>query len=244
MNADPRKPAPTPAVLRDRLKVLIAQEERRPGDPLPGEAALAARFGVSRSKVREALKLLEEEGLVHAIQGRGRFVSPTASLRVERPVTIYESISELLAGRGYRVTTAVLEVTEDRADAHVAEALAVAAGDPIIRVTRLRLGDDEPLVFSVNSITAASLPGPPGYRDWSASLTAALEAHGHRIVSSAARLSATNLPAELAERYGLAGLDPWLLVEESCITQSGVRVMHALDYHRGSEVAFNVLRRR
>ena len=47
-----------------------------------------------------------------------------------------------------------------------------------------------------------------------------------------------------AERYNLARFDPWLLVEEACITDSGDRVMHALDYHRGSDIAFNVLRRR
>lgn len=234
----------TPAQLRDGLRGMIADEQLRPGDQLPTEPALAKRFGVSRSKVREALKLLEQDGLVHAVQGRGRFVSPLGSLRVERPVTIYESISGMLAGRGYAVTTVVLGVEETVADRRIAAALDLAAGDPIIRLTRLRLGDDEPMVFSVNAIVRHALPGPIAHRDWSVPLTGALEAHGHRIVSSAAQVSATNMPAEPAEHYDLARFDPWLLVEESCITQEGSRVLHALDYHRSSEIAFNVLRRR
>jgi GntR family transcriptional regulator len=230
--------------LGERLRALVAEDGLRPGDPLPPETALAQRFGVSRSKVREALKLLEQDGLVHAIQGRGRFVSPVGSLRVERPVTIYESITELLGSRGYEITTLVLDVAEREADEHVAAALDIAVGAPVIRLTRLRLGDDEPMVFSVNTIVRDALPGPVGFRDWATSLSAALEAHGHRIVSSAARLTATNLPAGDTERFGLQGLDPWLLVEESCVTQDGSRVLHALDYHRGSEIGFNVLRRR
>lgn len=234
----------SPAQLLAQLRELIVADGLQPGDQLPPEPALSTRFGVSRTKVREALKLLEQDGLVHAVQGRGRFVSPLGSLRVERPVTIYESITELLADRGYEVSTVVLDVREDGADERVADALGLAVGAPIIRLTRLRLADDEPLVLSVNAIVRDRLPGPVAYRDWSGSLTAALEAHGSRIVSSAARITATDLPHEHAERFDLARFDPWLLVEESCITESGQRVMHALDYHRGSEMGFNVLRRR
>lgn len=228
----------------EMLRALIAADQLRPGDQVPTEAELARRLGVSRSKVREGLKLLEQDGLLHAIQGRGRFVSPLGSLRVERPVTVYESLSQMLRHRGYEVTTQVLGVEETVADEVVAAALDLAPGDPVIRLVRLRLGDGEPMVFSVNTVVRDALPGPVGFRDWSGSLTAALEAHGHRIVSSAARLSATDLPAEHAERHGLARFGPWLLVEESCVTQEGARVLHALDYHRGSEIAFNVLRRR
>jgi GntR family transcriptional regulator len=234
----------SPAGLLRQLRDLIAQDRLLPGDQLPPESSLATRFGVSRTKAREALKLLEQEGLVHAVQGRGRFVSPLGSLRVERPMTVYESITEMLANRGYEVSTQVLTVEEAGCEQPVADALDLSVGDPIIRLTRLRIVDDEPLVFSINAIPRDRLPGPIDFRDWSGSLTAALEAHGSRIVSSAARVSATNLGRADAERYNLSRFDPWLLVEESCITDSGSRVLHALDYHRGSAIAFNVLRRR
>jgi GntR family transcriptional regulator len=234
----------SPAWLLERLRDLITEDHLQAGDRMPSEALLAVRFGVSRTKVREALKLLEQDGIVHAVQGSGRFVSPVGTLSVERPITIYESITEMLAGRGFAVSTLVLDVQETGCDQRVAEELGLAPDDPVIRLTRLRLVDDEPMVFSINTIVRECLPGPIRHRDWSGSLTAALEAHGHHIVSSAARVTATNLASDLAERYDLTGLDPWLLVEESCVTQSGRRVLHALDYHRGSAMGFNVLRRR
>ncbi|WP_218003809.1 GntR family transcriptional regulator [Herbiconiux solani] len=238
------KKAPLAHRLKDDLLDMIASEGIGPGDQLPTEPELADRFSASRSTVREALKLLEQDGLVNAIQGRGRFLSALGSMTIERPVTIYESITEMLEGLGYAVTNVVLGVSEDVADAHVAHELGLEVGDPVIRLVRLRLGNDEPMVFSINIIRRDSLPGPLEYRDWGVSVTGALEGHGHSIVSSIARISATNLPAEYAGKHELQKYDPWLLVEETCLTRDGQRVLYALDYHRSSEIAFNVIRRR
>ena len=238
------KKAPLAHRLKDDLLDMIASEGIGPGDQLPTEPELADRFSASRSTVREALKLLEQDGLVNAIQGRGRFLSALGSMTIERPVTIYESITEMLEGLGYAVTNVVLSVKEDVADEHVAGELGIAPGDPVIRLVRLRLGNDEPMVFSINVIRRDSLPGPLAYRDWGISLTDALEGHGHGIVSSVARISASNLPADYARKHELQQYDPWLLVEETCITRAGLRVLYALDYHRSSEIAFNVIRRR
>ena len=238
------KKAPLAHRLKDDILELIADESMQPGDQLPTEPELSERLSASRSTVREALKLLEQDGLVNAIQGRGRFLSALGSMSIERPVTIYESITEMLEGLGYAVTNVVLSVTEDVADEHVAHELGLEPGDPVIRLVRLRLGNDEPMVFSINVIRRDSLPGPLAFRDWGVSVTGALEGHGHSIVSSIARISATDLPAEYAVKHDLQQYDPWLLVEETCVTRDGQRVLHALDYHRSSEIAFNVIRRR
>ena len=55
--------------VRERLERLIATE-LEPGARLPGEAALASDFGVSRLTIREALKMLEGRGLLDVGQGR------------------------------------------------------------------------------------------------------------------------------------------------------------------------------
>ena len=117
-------------------------------------------------------------------------------------------------------------------------------GDPVIRLARLRYGGDEPLVLSINTLRRSALPGPIAHRDWGGSLSSALEAHGHHITSSAARISAVELPETLEKRHNLTGLGPWLLVHETCLTRTGDRVLYSQDYHRGSLIGFSVLRRR
>ncbi|RGE21962.1 GntR family transcriptional regulator [Leucobacter sp. wl10] len=238
--------APISAVDRayGRVLQLVEQLGLRPGDRLHTEAELSDLFGVSRSTVREALRRLEQEGVVVAVQGQGRFISASASLSLERPMTKYESITEMLAARGYAVTSAVLDVSEGDAAEPEAEALELAPGDPVIRLLRIRFGDDQPLVVSENTIPRELLPGPIEYRDWSGSLTAALAAHGQHVRSSLATISAAELPQGWRERHGLEGLGPWLLVTEVGLTKEGRRVLYARDYHRGDEISFSVLRQR
>ena len=47
----------------------------KPGDQLPPEPDLALQFSVSRTAVREAVKVLREKGLVEPYSGRGTFVT-------------------------------------------------------------------------------------------------------------------------------------------------------------------------
>jgi GntR family transcriptional repressor for pyruvate dehydrogenase complex len=53
----------------------IARGQLKTGDQLPAERDLAQQFGVSRTAVREAVRVLSEKGLVEAYSGRGTFVS-------------------------------------------------------------------------------------------------------------------------------------------------------------------------
>ncbi len=74
-----------------RIQHLILDGHLRPGDRLPTERELADRFGVSRSSVRDAIRVLELMGLVEPRQGEGTvvrdlspeaLVNPLASLLV------------------------------------------------------------------------------------------------------------------------------------------------------------------
>ncbi|TVT24993.1 FadR family transcriptional regulator [Amycolatopsis acidiphila] len=57
-----------------QLEQLIEQGDYQPGDKLPPERALAEQFGVGRSSMREALRLVEANGLLRTEHGIGVFV--------------------------------------------------------------------------------------------------------------------------------------------------------------------------
>jgi len=57
----------------DRLKAQIYQNELKPGDPID-EMALCKRYGISRTPLREALKVLSSEGLIQLIPRKGSYV--------------------------------------------------------------------------------------------------------------------------------------------------------------------------
>lgn len=57
----------------DRLRTQIYHHELQPGDPID-EMALCERYGISRTPLREALKVLSAEGLIELIPRKGSFV--------------------------------------------------------------------------------------------------------------------------------------------------------------------------
>ena len=64
-----------PDIAARALIAFVRTERLRPGDPLPSEAQLAERFGVSRPVIREALQILHGRGLIDARRHRSATVS-------------------------------------------------------------------------------------------------------------------------------------------------------------------------
>src|SRR3990172_8329176 len=63
-----------PEVVLEQIQKLIAEGKLQPGDHLPSEMDLAEQFGVGRSSIREAMRVLQLVGVVEVIQGKGTFV--------------------------------------------------------------------------------------------------------------------------------------------------------------------------
>ncbi|MDK3255400.1 FadR/GntR family transcriptional regulator [Blastococcus capsensis] len=93
-------------VIVDQIRVLIRQGQLTAGDRLPSERELCERFGVSRVTVREALRVLEANGLVEIRVGArgGAFVTAPSSRLVGAGIADLISLATLTA----------VEVTEAR----------------------------------------------------------------------------------------------------------------------------------
>jgi GntR family transcriptional repressor for pyruvate dehydrogenase complex len=87
-----------------QLQLLISAGELQPGDKLPAERQLAEQLGVSRTVIREAIKTLEQRGLVKVLTGSGTYVSQMD------PQVIMESIGLFVQQR----TTSVDHLNEVR----------------------------------------------------------------------------------------------------------------------------------
>lgn len=69
------QPGRLPERVADRLKRLIAELDLQTGMRLPSERELCHRFAVSRTVLREAVRILEQQGTVHVMPARGIFVA-------------------------------------------------------------------------------------------------------------------------------------------------------------------------
>lgn len=88
----PRRPARLGAVVVSELLDRIVSGELPQQSMLPNEPALCEAFGVSRTVIREAVKVLEEKGLLHARQGQGTTVAPYDSWNLLDPMVLAASV--------------------------------------------------------------------------------------------------------------------------------------------------------
>jgi len=92
-----RKARKLPEQIADKLREMIIQEEMKTGSKLPAEAELMARFSVSRSTIREAVKILQTEHIVDIRQGQGTFLCAMPGL-AEDPLGLrFADQEELIA---------------------------------------------------------------------------------------------------------------------------------------------------
>src|ERR671920_2246980 len=126
-----------PAADRVRRQLLdqIQHGLLRPGERLGAERDLAARLGVSRSTMRQALGALESAGAVRRVPGRGggTFVR---SQKVERDLSRVVGVPALLRAQGMTSGSRIINTAITGADEETASALELGRGAYVVDVVR------------------------------------------------------------------------------------------------------------
>lgn len=129
------------AALATALRHRIVAGEWPPGTPLPAETSLAAEHGVALGTMRRALELLAARGLIERHHGKGTFVrgglAGATMLRFFR----------FGSGDGEVPQSRVLARQSAVASSEVARRLGIAAGDPVLRLHRLRSLGGQPCLL-------------------------------------------------------------------------------------------------
>ncbi len=142
---------------RDELLSWIEREKVRPGAQLPPEPQLAGELGVSRPTLREALRSLEDEGVVTRSRGTGTFLVHRPKARNNLDVNFGVTDAIRAAGMESGVEQAV--TTIEPASALEAKRLALRAGEDVVVVERVRTADGRPVVFTRDVLPARLMEG-------------------------------------------------------------------------------------
>ena len=220
--------APTPAFspLYQQIKALILESlqagEWKPGEAIPSEMDLAARFRVSQGTVRKAIDELAAENLLLRRQGKGTFVATHSEQQVR-----YRFLN-LMPAAGDLTTEAQpqregLEGRRVRAGAEVARMLALRAGDAVVQVRRVLSFGSVPTILE-----DLWLPGTP-FRGLTAQQMAGYHGptyamfeveFGVRMVRAEEKIRAVAADATQAELLQVPRHTPLLSVERVAYTYS------------------------
>ena len=228
-----KRGAPTPLYHQLKASLLKDIEAGRwhPGEQLPTEDALMARFHVSKITVRQALRDLAQLGYIRREQGRGTFVQG-APLE-EGPRELKSFTSEMRA-HGMIATSRVLEQGVIAAPPDVAERLSVREGTDVFRLQRLRLADREPMGVQTAYVPSELVPGIERLPFTDASLYEAL-ASRYSLYPASAREThqAVTVPDDVAPLLRAAPGSPALKAERLTTLDDGRPMEYVHSIMRG-----------
>ncbi|MFB7613442.1 GntR family transcriptional regulator [Kitasatospora sp. NPDC056181] len=151
--------------IADTLKAAIDAGEYRAGDRLPGENDLMDEYGVARMTARQALGVLQSEGIAEARRGAGVFVRDFRPLR-RRGI---QRLAQGQWGSGRSIWSADIDgrtlvvdqvsVTEQGAPDHVARVLGADPGAPMCVRHRRFVLDGKPVLLSTSYLPAGLVAG-------------------------------------------------------------------------------------
>jgi GntR family transcriptional regulator len=215
------------AAVRAQIMALVTDSAE--GDKVPPERELSAAWGVARMTLRRALDELVGEGLIVRQQGRGTFV---ARPRMARHLSM-NSFTEEMRKQGRVPSSRVLDFRRIRSGVRQARQLRLPVGDPIVRFTRLRLADGEPIGLETTCVSAALVPGLQESDltgSWYELLT---KNHAIRIAHGSSMIEPANLTEREANFLQTAPGKPAFRIETSTYGDGGGVIDFEVDVYRG-----------
>jgi GntR family transcriptional regulator len=225
--------------LAQELRARIHAGEWRPGQRIPSEPELARRRTVSRSSMRAAITMLEEEGYVSRRHGSGTYVTHRPALPNDLGRNF--GVSSLISSTGLEPGTVEESAGAEPAPPVVAEALGVGEGEPVSVLRRVRTANGRRVVDVTDWCRTEHIP--PDELPAVGSMYAALDARGLTVEHGVAHLSPQNADGDLARRLGVPRGTLLLTIDQVDRTGDGVAVLVSREHHLADAFTFTLLRR-
>ncbi len=207
--------------LYEQIKVLITQSliggEWRPGEIIPSEIELAARYKVSQGTVRKAIDSLATENILIRRQGKGTFVATHEAEGMKLRFLRLTSVT----GQKELLQNEFLSCEKSKANTYIAQILDIKAGASIIEVKRLLTFSGRPLIYDHLIVPAAPFKGLNSAKveESNGSMYSMYESQfGVRMIRAEERLKAVAADKEVAKALALKEGYPLLSIERVSFT--------------------------
>src|SRR6185295_12300127 len=208
--------APAFSPLYQQIKGLIMRElqagQWKPGEAIPSELDLAARFKVSQGTVRKAIDELAAENLLVRRQGKGTFVATHAEQKVQFRFLRLAPDDGEPAGAQRRF----IDCRRLRAPSDIARALELKSGDAVVQVRRVLSFRGVPVVLDDIWLPGQAFKGLTAEKldDYRGPMYGLFESEfGVRMIRASEKIRAVAADAAAAELLGVGVGAPLLSVE-------------------------------
>ena len=227
------KDAPTPIYLQiaESIGSLLASGALPPGYVLPPERVLCEQFGISRMTLRQAMSLLDREGLIDSRRGIGTVVRNS---RLRKQQQELRSFSEEIRERGGRPESRLISLGLATPAATVREFFGLRDDQKIYEIQRVRLNDGEPLALELARIPERLCPGLERFDLTKTSLYRVLEeSYGLTLESCSEEISAEIPNSEYRKLLSVPAGTAVLVVNRRTYARDGRPVEFTRSVFRG-----------
>jgi GntR family transcriptional regulator, N-acetylglucosamine utilization regulator len=236
---DRASPTPIFEQIRTRVQDAISSGDFAAHQRIPSERQLSDRFGVSRMTVRQALEALAQERFLYSLPGKGTFVADQKI--IEQPLLHLTSFTQDILARGMQPSSRLLDGRIVAASFEMARLFGVSPTVEIVQVTRLRLGDGEPLAIETTHIPSALAPGLLAHDLAGESLYAILaREYGIRLASARQTIEAAEPTPDEQRALGIDGPRPVLRISRLTSDASNRVVEYVRSVYRGDRYHLTV----
>ena len=216
-----RGTAPSFSPLYQQIKALITAELQagvwKPGEAIPSEQELAARFKVSQGTVRKAVDELAAENRLMRRQGKGTFVATHSEAQTQYRFLRLQPDD----GGAQPMERRLIDCRRLRAPADVARAFEGRAGDAVLQLRRLLLAAGRPVVFDEIWLPGTLFKGLTAERlaDYKGPMYGMFEVEfGVPMIRAEEKIRAQAADAAVADWLNVALATPLLSVERLSFT--------------------------
>ena len=230
--------APAFSPLYQQIKTLLLQSlqraEWKPGELIPSEQELAARFKVSQGTVRKAIDALAADNLLTRRQGKGTFVATHQEPHVQyRFLRLRADAADAQA-----LSREVLDCKRVRASAEVARQLQLKTGDTVVQIRRLLRFGGKAVVFDDIVLPSAPFKGMSADKitAYTGPLYGLFEAdYGTRMIRADEKIRAVNSNEEISALLSVPIETAVLKVERLAFTYGDLPVELRTGYYLTGE---------
>lgn len=227
--------APVYVQIHDDIREAIDAGRWQAGDKIPSERELAEQFDVSRMTLRQAVMLLVDEGVLERRVGSGTYV---AEQKVQETLNGLTSFTDLMAAIGKEATTKTISYHIGKATASEQKRLNMNEGDNVLRMERVRYGDEEPIAFEVAAIPARLVRGL-SRESLSTSLYHTLENERDIHINYARQtVTASAATERIADLLDIKRSDPVLVLRQTTFDQNDEPFEYVRTQYVGSRFEF------
>jgi GntR family transcriptional regulator len=226
------------------IQEAIKQGKFPPGSQLPPEMELLQMMGISRTTLREALRILEEQRFIRKRRGLGTFVMEHA---IVKDMSQNFGITEMISQAGYTAGTRDFNIRVEKPSNTVSEKLGIPVDSSMtVLIERVRTANQTPVVWTRDIMPQAYLGSwMPTIKELNQrSLYECLEEYANiRIVSGMASFSPVQANREIAEKLSIQRNDLLLLIDQVDSDQNQRPVLYSAEYHLTDKFNFIIHRK-